>query len=73
MDEDRDAFKIVSGKPTGKRALGRIRRRYAESTQKECVDNTRTSRGLHIILSMCLEQYKNRTLSLPEVRSEYKQ
>ena len=28
MEEDRSAFKIVTGKPTGKRRLGRTRRRW---------------------------------------------
>ena len=33
MEEGRSAFKILTGKPTGKRPLGRPRRR--------CVDNIR--------------------------------
>ena len=37
MEEGRGAFKLFTGKPTGKRPLGRPRRRY---------DNTRMERGI---------------------------
>ena len=37
MEEDRNAFKILKGKPTGKRPLGRPRRRSEERrVGKEC-------------------------------------
>ena len=31
MEEDRSAFKILTGKPTGKRPLGRLRRRWEDN------------------------------------------
>ena len=31
MEEDRSAFKILTGKPTGKRPLGRPRRRWVDN------------------------------------------
>ena len=31
MEEDRSAFKILTGKPTGKRPLGRPRRRWEDN------------------------------------------
>ena len=31
MEEDRRAFKILTGKPTGKRPLGRPRRRWEDN------------------------------------------
>ena len=31
MEEGRSAFKILTGKPTGKRLLGRIRRRWEDN------------------------------------------
>ena len=33
MDEGRSAFKIATGKPTGKRPLGRPRRKWEENTR----------------------------------------
>ena len=44
MDEGRSAFKILTGKPTGKRPLGWPRRRWEESIRmdlKEIGINTR--------------------------------
>ena len=46
MEEGRSAFKILTGKPTGKRPLGRPRRRcedYIRTDLKEIVINTRNS------------------------------
>ena len=31
MEEGRSAFKILTGKPTGKRPLGRLRRRWEDN------------------------------------------
>ena len=33
MEEGRTVFKIVTGKPTGKRSLGRPRHRWEENTR----------------------------------------
>ena len=44
MEEDRIAFKILSGKPTGKRSIGRPRRRWEDNIRmnlKEMGINTR--------------------------------
>ena len=44
MEEVRSAFKILTGKPTGKRPLGRLRRRWEENIRmdlKEIGINTR--------------------------------
>ena len=44
MEEDRSAFKILTGKPTGKRPLGRRRRRWEVNIRmdlKEISVNTR--------------------------------
>ena len=44
MEEDRTAFKILTGKPTGKTPLGRPRRRWEDSIRmnfKEIDINTR--------------------------------
>ena len=44
MEEDRDAFKMITGKPTGKRPLGRPRRRWEDDIRmdlKEIGVNTR--------------------------------
>ena len=35
MEEGRSAFKIVSGKPTGKRPVGRPRRRWGDSIRMD--------------------------------------
>ena len=35
MDENRSAFKILTGKPTGKRPLGRPRRRWEDNMDLE--------------------------------------
>ena len=35
MEEDRSAFKILTGKPTGKRPLGRPRRRWEDNTRMD--------------------------------------
>ena len=35
MEEDRSAFKILTGKPTGKRPLGRPRRRWENTTRMD--------------------------------------
>ena len=44
MEEDRSAFKILTGTPAGKRPLGRPRRRWEDNTRmnlKEIGMNTR--------------------------------
>ena len=35
MGEDRSAFKILTGKPTGKRPLGRPRRRWEDNIRMD--------------------------------------
>ena len=35
MEESRNAFKILTGKPTGKRSLGRSRRRLEDNIRKD--------------------------------------
>ena len=35
MEEDRNAFKILTGKPTGKRPLGRPRRRWEDNIRMD--------------------------------------
>ena len=35
MEEDRRAFKILTGKPTGKRPLGRRRRRWEDNIRMD--------------------------------------
>ena len=35
MEEDRSAFKILTGKPTGKRPLGRSRRRWDDNIRMD--------------------------------------
>ena len=35
LDEDRSAFKILTGKPTGKRPLGRPRRRWENNNRMD--------------------------------------
>ena len=35
MEEDRSAFKILTGKPTGKRSLGRPRRRWEDNIRMD--------------------------------------
>ena len=35
MEEDRSAFKIVTGTPTGKRPLGRPRRRWEDNIRTD--------------------------------------
>ena len=35
MEEGRSAFKILTGKPTGKRPLGRPRRRWKDNTRMD--------------------------------------
>ena len=49
MEEGRSAFKILTGKPTGKRALGRARRRWEDNIRmdlKEIGINTRNGVNL---------------------------
>ena len=41
MEEGRSAFKILTGKPTGKRSLGRPWRRWKDNIRKEISNNTR--------------------------------
>ena len=44
MEEGRSAFKILTGKPTGKRPLGRLRSRWEDNIRmdlKEIGTNTR--------------------------------
>ena len=38
MEEDRGAFKILTGKPTGKRPLGRPRRRWEGNIRMDVED-----------------------------------
>ena len=38
MEEDRSAFKILTGKPTGKRPLGRPRRRWEDNIRMDLKD-----------------------------------
>ena len=38
MEEGRSAFKILKGKPTGKRSLGRLRHRWEESFRMNLED-----------------------------------
>ena len=35
MEEGRSAFKMLTGKPTGKRHLGRLRRRWEDNIRKD--------------------------------------
>ena len=35
MEEDRRAFKILTGKPTGKRPLGRPERKWEDNSRKD--------------------------------------
>ena len=35
MEEDKSAFKILIGKPTGKRPLGKPRRRWEDNIRKD--------------------------------------
>ena len=35
MEDDRSVFKIITGKPTGKRTLGRPRRRWEDNIRKD--------------------------------------
>jgi hypothetical protein len=49
MEEGRCVFKILTGKPTGKRSLGRPRRRWEDNIRmnlKQIVINTRNWVGL---------------------------
>ena len=39
MEEGRSAFKILTGKPTGKRPLGRPRRRWEDNIRMDLEDN----------------------------------
>ena len=44
MEESRNAFKMLAGKPTGKRPLGRPRRRWKENIRMDLTEigiNTR--------------------------------
>ena len=38
MKEDRSAIKILTGKPTGKRSLGRPRRRWEDNIRMDLVE-----------------------------------
>ena len=38
MEEGRSAFKILTGKPTGKRPLGRPRRRWEDNIRRDLED-----------------------------------
>ena len=52
MEESRSAFKMLAGKPTGKRSLGRPRRRREDNIRmdlKETGINTRNSAKIGII------------------------
>ena len=38
MEEGRSAFKMLTGKPTGKRPLGKLRRRWADNIRMDLED-----------------------------------
>ena len=38
MEEGRSAFKILTGKPTGKRPLGRLRHRWEDNIRMDLVE-----------------------------------
>ena len=48
MQEGRSAFKILTGKPTGKRALGRPRRRWEDNIRMN-LKEIRIKRGIGLI------------------------
>ena len=61
MEEDRSAFKIVTGKPTGKRPLGVYRRTLLEWTLKRWV----SMRGIGLIrLRIGIIAYVNAALNI---------
>ena len=46
MEESRSAFKIVTGKPTGKRPLGRPRRRWEDNIRMDREEISKRGIGL---------------------------
>ena len=48
MEEGRNAFKILTGKPTGKRPLGRPRRRW-EDTIRMNLEDKGINAGIELI------------------------
>ena len=45
MEEGRSAFKILAGLPTGKRSLGRLRRRWKDNIRMELKEISITIRN----------------------------
>ena len=48
MEEGRSAFKILTGKPTGKRSLGRFRRRWEDNIRMN-LEEIGIKRGIGLI------------------------
>ena len=46
MEEDRSAFKILTGKPTGKKPLGRPRRRWEDNIRMDLKEIGRNAGNL---------------------------
>ena len=49
MEEGRSAFKILTGKPTGKRPLGRCRRRWEDIIRMDLEEIGISVRGIGLI------------------------
>ena len=49
MEEGRSAFKILTGKPTGKRPLGRSTRRWEDNIRIDLEENWVELRGIGLI------------------------
>ena len=45
MEEGRSAFKILTGKPTGKRPLGRHRRRWEDNIRMDLIEISVSTRN----------------------------
>ena len=58
MEEGRSAFKILTGKPTGKRPLGRPRRRWEDNIRMD-LEEAGVNREIALILQ---EKYYWKTL-----------
>ena len=49
MEEGRNAFKILTGKPAGKRLLGRPRRRWEDNIRMDLKERWVSIRGIGLI------------------------
>ncbi|KAJ4437952.1 hypothetical protein ANN_13891 [Periplaneta americana] len=65
MDEYRNAYRVLVGRPEGKRYLGRPRRRWEDNIKVDLREQEETSFQITTYIRLCVDDKKQNKLSIP--------